>query len=206
MGGRVVGNFQFEHKRNREGFAKMIVETRLPFGFGDNKFYNSYMHGYCQPAFKRIPRSTLKSDVIMIYKEMKECLIAMFDSSNWKFALTCDTWTACTNKSYLCIICHLIDDDWLLQKRNIYFRLFEYPHVDTSIARMITQAYREYRTYNKIISISMDKASNNDASMIVLKNNMNPMLGGILFHTRCACHILNLCVKEGYKYIDILLL
>jgi hypothetical protein len=31
---------------------------------------------------------------------------------------------------------------------------------------------------------------------------MNPILDGILFHIRCACHILNLCVKEGYIYID----
>jgi hypothetical protein len=35
-GGRVVGNFQFEHKRNREGFARMVVENRLSFGFGDS--------------------------------------------------------------------------------------------------------------------------------------------------------------------------
>jgi hypothetical protein len=34
-GGRVVDNFQFEHKRNREGFAKMVIESRLPFGFGE---------------------------------------------------------------------------------------------------------------------------------------------------------------------------
>jgi hypothetical protein len=35
----------------------------------------------------------------------------------------------------------------------------------------------------------------------MLKNTMNLVLDGILFHLRCACHILNLCVKEGYKYI-----
>jgi tetrahydromethanopterin S-methyltransferase subunit D len=58
----------------------MVVKTRLPFGFGDNQSYNSYMQGYCQPAFKRIPKSILKSDIISIYKEMKEHLITMFDS------------------------------------------------------------------------------------------------------------------------------
>jgi hypothetical protein len=44
--------------------------------------------------------------------------------------------------------------------------------------------------------------SNNDSVIIVLRNTMNLMLDEILFHTRCACHILNLCVKEGFKYID----
>jgi hypothetical protein len=67
---------------------------------------------------------------------------------------------------------------------------------------MVTQACREYRILNKITSISIDNASNNDATITVLKNTLNPMLDSILFHTRCACHILNLCIKEGYKYIN----
>ena len=137
-----------------------------------------------------------------MYKQTKDCLITAFDSSNWKFALTCDTWTALTNESYLCITCHWVDDDWLLQKRTIFFRLFEYPHTGIHIGRMIIHACREYRILNKIISISMDNASNNDAAITMLKQTLNPMLDGIIFHTRCACHILNLCVKEGYKYIN----
>jgi hypothetical protein len=82
------------------------VEKRLLFGFGDSQSINGYMIGYYQLTFRRISRSTLKSDIIKIYKEMKESLIALFDSSDWKFALTCDTWTATTNESYLCITCH----------------------------------------------------------------------------------------------------
>jgi hypothetical protein len=42
----------------------------------------------------------------------------------------------------------------------------------------------------------MDNALNNNASMVVLKNNMNPMLNGVIFHTRYACHILNFDIKE----------
>jgi hypothetical protein len=67
---------------------------------------------------------------------------------------------------------------------------------------MISQECREYRIYNKIISIFMDNASNNDASMVVLQNNMSLILNGVIFHTRRVGHILNLCVKEGYKYIE----
>jgi hypothetical protein len=120
--------------------AKMIVKTRLSFSFRENQHYEMYMHTYCQPAFKKIPRSTVKSDIIKLYKEMKECFIVIFDSCNWKFAFICDTWTALTNESYLCITCHWIDHDWHLKKRTIYFSLFEYPHSGTNIVRMITQA------------------------------------------------------------------
>jgi hypothetical protein len=91
------------------------VENRLPFGFGDSQSINGYMLGYCQSAFRRIPRSTLKSDIIKIYKKTKESLIALFDSFDWKFVLTCDTWIADTNESYLCITCHWVDNYWSLQ-------------------------------------------------------------------------------------------
>jgi hypothetical protein len=66
------------------------------------------MHEYYQLVFTRIPKSTLKNDVIKLYKETNECLIVIFDSCNWKFVLPCDTWTAITNESYLCIKCHWI--------------------------------------------------------------------------------------------------
>jgi hypothetical protein len=68
---------------------------------------------------------------------------------------------------------------------------------------MIMQACREYNIFDKIFSISMDNASNNDASIFMLKNNMNHILEGLLFHNRCACHILNLCVKEGFKNVEL---
>jgi hypothetical protein len=84
------------------------------------------MLGYYQLAFRMIPRSIQKNDIIKLYKKTKESLIALFDSNDWKFALTCDTWTATTNESYLCITCHWVDNDWLLQKRTIYFKLFEF--------------------------------------------------------------------------------
>jgi hypothetical protein len=53
MGGRIVGNFQFDHRRNRDEFAKMIVKTKLPFSLGENLYYETYMHTSCQLAFKK---------------------------------------------------------------------------------------------------------------------------------------------------------
>jgi hypothetical protein len=55
----------------------MIIKTKLPFSLGENPHYKMYIHISFQPAFKRISRSTLKSDIIKIYKETKEHLITM---------------------------------------------------------------------------------------------------------------------------------
>ena len=60
----------------------------------------------------------------------------------------------------------------------------------------------QYNISNKILSISLDNASNNDGAISIFKQVLNPMLGGIFFHIRCACHILNLVVRDGLKLIQ----
>jgi hypothetical protein len=59
----------------------------------------------------------------------------------------------------------------------------------------------------KILSITLDNASNNDA-MVVSILKKHPSFGpsliadGVFFHVRCGAHILNLIVHEGIKVID----
>jgi hypothetical protein len=74
--------------------------------------------------------------------------------------------------------------------------------VGSNITKMIIQTCFDYRILNKVISISLDNTTNNDSAMTILKNILNIMLDGILFHIRCICHILNLCVQERYKKVD----
>ncbi|KAL3533408.1 hypothetical protein ACH5RR_006929 [Cinchona calisaya] len=38
--------------------------------------------------------------------------------------------------------------------------------------------------------------------MPVLKDVFKPILGGELFHNRCAWHVLNICVQDGLKMVE----
>ncbi|KAL3507377.1 hypothetical protein ACH5RR_032759 [Cinchona calisaya] len=58
---------------------------------------------------------------------------------------------------------------------------------------------------NKIFTISVDNASNNDVAIRLLKDTLsmskNLVCGGKLFHVRCCAHILNLIVQDGLSQI-----
>ena len=113
-----------------------------------------------------------------------------------------DPWQS---HSYMCITCHWIDDEWNIQKRVIAFRVFDDNHTANNIYRLIRQILEEYYLLNKIFSIGFDNAAANTASIVELENICRPAFGGKIFHVRCVCHVLNLCVQDGLKTLDIFL-
>jgi hypothetical protein len=57
----------------------------------------------------------------------------------------------------------------------------------------------EYQYLDKNFSISFDNASNCNATIRLLTNTLKPIMDGAFFHTKYACHILNLIVKAGME-------
>ena len=92
------------------------------------------------------------------------------------------------------ITAHFIDADWMLNKRIIGFKLFPFPHNSHNLSQIILNVAKEYNIDSKIFSISFDNASENTAAIEILKRPFRPVLNGKLFHIRCVCHIINLCV------------
>ena len=50
--------------------------------------------------------------------------------------------------------------------------------------------------------IIFDNASNNNFTVILLKDSLHPILNGQVLHIRCVCHILNLSVQAGMGMIQ----
>jgi hypothetical protein len=57
----------------------------------------------------------------------------------------------------------------------------------------------EFQCRDKIFVIGFDNTSNYNAAMRLLINTLKPIMNGIFFHSKCACHILNLIVKIGME-------
>ena len=93
-----------------------------------------------------------------------------------------------------------------MQKRVLNF-IHIPPHREgLNIFAAIFKCIKEWSVDNKIYSISVDNASNNDVAVQLLKNDLarsrKLVCGGKLFHVRCCTHILNLMVQDGLGEIE----
>ena len=138
------------------------------------------------------------------FTTIKNELRAIFAYQNNKVSITSDIWTAGKHGlGYSCVTGHWIDDQWVLQKRILSFRVLDSPHTANVIFKSIIEILQEYNLKrdmdNKVFSISFDNASNNIASIDIFKRSLNPIMNGAMFHQKYDCHILNLVVKTGLK-------
>jgi hypothetical protein len=107
---------------------------------------------------------------------------------------------------YMCITCHLLDDDWKLHKRIVKFCFMKTPHTGVAKFNEVLKFLQEWNIEDKLFAITLDHAGNNNATVKLLRNNLlqKKMLSGKgrLFHHRCAAHVLNLICKAGFGVIN----
>ncbi|PRQ28737.1 putative ribonuclease H-like domain, hAT-like transposase, RNase-H [Rosa chinensis] len=102
------------------------------------------------------------------------------------------------------VIAHFLDIDWKLHKRIINFCSIT-SHKGEDIGRVLEQCLRAW-DINKVFTITVGNASANDQAVFYMKGrlrNMNTLsFDGDFLHIRCACHIINLIVKDGIKELQ----
>ena len=77
-------------------------------------------------------------------------------------------------------------------------RLIDASHNADNIVERVSNVLNDYGILNKVFSVTLDNASANNKAMDKLKPVLKEYLGSDLFlHQRCACHIINLIVKEA---------
>lgn len=88
-----------------------------------------------------------------------------------------------------------------MHKKIIAFKIIEFPHNANNIYNVIINIVREYRCESKIRSFTFDNATVNKVVINKLCRVLKLDFGGYVFHIRCVCHIFNLIVQDGLKYI-----
>lgn len=116
-------------------------------------------------------------------------------------SLTTDMWTSNQTISYMCVVAHYIDKHWRMQTRVLAFMELDPPHSGNVIAVALFDCVTEWKIENKIVSITLDNVSNNDAAVRDLKAMFSVRRGtdfeAKYFHVRCCAHIVNLVVQDG---------
>jgi hypothetical protein len=112
--------------------------------------------------------------------------------------VTSDIWSGNAKEDYLSVVGHYINADWQLEKRVLGLRLIEVSHNAESIVERVGNVLNDYGILHKVFPVILDNASANNKAMDALKPVFKQYLGADLFlHQCCACHIINLIVKES---------
>ena len=91
----------------------------------------------------------------------------------------------------------------MLNKRIISFKTINTPYNGKNIAILINDEIIDLCIRDKIFTITLDNASNNDVAIQRLKRFWQKKDDHAkLFHVRCCVHILNLIVRDELKQVD----
>ena len=107
------------------------------------------------------------------------------------------------HRGFLCITVYYISSEWILNKKIVSFKTINIPHNGKNIATLINDEIINLGVHDKIFTITLDNASDNDVTIQRLKKFWQIKDNHAkLFHLCCCAHILNLIVKDGLKQVD----
>ncbi|KAJ3689308.1 hypothetical protein LUZ61_018472 [Rhynchospora tenuis] len=207
------GFFKFDPDKARRSVIKFCVKKEYPLSLAADPCFEDMIKEAFQPYFKKSYHKQTRDELMNQFWTKRAQLFDEFKEAKYMVSITSDIWT--TGKKgqpYCSVTAHWISDDdamgsWIINKRILAFRVLRFPHDGQAIFEHILEVLEEYNIRDKIFAVALDNASNNVSAIRILSNSLCPMLGGAFFHTKCACHILNLIVKDGLqvKEVDALL-
>ncbi|GJU64350.1 zinc finger BED domain-containing protein RICESLEEPER 2-like protein [Tanacetum coccineum] len=164
---------------------------------------------YLQAEWECTSLASIKNDCVKVYEIEKKKLKNYLKGIN-KISVTTvttDMWKSTNQKiEYMVLTWHFVDSNWRLQKRVLSFIHLPPPHRGTDIADNLYKCFKDWNIENKVFTISVDNASNNDKAIKNLRETFSRFkklpCEGKLFHVRCCAHILNLMVQDGLLQIE----
>lgn len=88
------------------------------------------------------------------------------------------------------------------KKRVIAFQKILYPHDPTTIYNNITKVFTSCGVTEKVLSLTFDNASANNAPINLFKRTLETATWKYSFSSKCACRIINLSVQDGMKHFE----
>nr|GEZ07497.1 hypothetical protein [Tanacetum cinerariifolium] len=187
--------FRYDSDYLREQFASLVIQRALPFNHSDHEQTTRVFQNTMQPRYTHVSRSTLKRDAMRLWLVAKQEINDSFGNLNACVNLTTDVWSAPHGVpgSYMCVTPHWIETGtWEMTKRVISFEEFPSPHTGRALFKMLIKLLTKFNLKDKVMSITLDNASNNTSVMDKLKLKYDPPMGIFFMST-----VLSECELEG---------
>jgi hypothetical protein len=142
----------------------------------------------------------------------RESLKQELTSSCSTIALSLDAWTSSNQVGILAVIGHWVTPDFVYKERVLEFAELEGAHSGANMAEVVLNCLLELKIGSKLLTITGDNASNNEALVSELYDKLceryelredNSGIGsepirfqGLQSYVRCLAHIINLIVKD----------
>ena len=198
-----TGYRRWNKKRCDDKCIEMIIKDELPFRFVEREGFRALCNEL-EPQWTVLDRKQVAKGVLERFNTEKSMLLSQLKRSDTRVSITTDTWTSIQNINYMVVTAHFLDHDWVLHKRIINFCNIT-SHKGEDIGRTLEQCLRQWEI-NKVFTITVDNASANDVAVQYMKRRLTSyqtlMFKGEYLHLRCACHIINLIVKDGLKELE----
>ncbi|GJX11554.1 zinc finger BED domain-containing protein RICESLEEPER 2-like protein [Tanacetum coccineum] len=188
----------------KEKLAISIIKHNYPFTYVEHEGTRD-LHKFLHPDANPICRNTAKKEVLRIYEREKVKVKKELEKIKGRICLTSDLWTSITSDGYMTLTAHYIDESWVLKKKVLNFRVIPPPHTGSLLAECVITFLREWGIENKVFTITLDNATNNNGLVDCLKDQLSYdalVCNGEFIHVRCCAHVLNLIVQSGLKVIE----
>ncbi|XP_050278147.1 zinc finger BED domain-containing protein RICESLEEPER 1-like [Quercus robur] len=172
-----IANFKYDHAKVKEKASHMILVHEYPFNTMEHEVFNVFMK-IATPYYQKISRNTARNDCISTFELEKKKLKTMLGSIN-RLEIT---------------------------KANYNFCNVPPPHSGVVIFDAIFKSFLDWGLENKVCTITLDNANNNDATLRILKDAIKRklMLGGKIFHVQDGLSEIETVIeniRESVKYL-----
>jgi len=168
----------------------LLIKDNFSLRIVESKYFIDYTN-LLKKNYKLPNRKQLRDNIDKLYLESTEKMISLINKNNSNFSISTDIWKANTNKSYLGLKLHYIDDEFVLKTYTIAFKYISESHTGENIYNIITETLKKFNI-GKIQSFTSDNCSNNLACVKFLKNTFPDIA-----FVGCFAHIINLIVQSG---------
>ena len=198
-----AGPFTFNPQISRELMITWCIRAEVAFNKFEDPSFSPWMASL-QPTFDCIGRQTIRNDCVRMYGRVKQTLASELQGLDSRICFTSDLWTSNQKLGYMCLTAHYVDANFALHKKIISFKALKYPHSGLAIEEAITRCMTEYGIKEKMFTITLDNASNNNTACDLLQESAKSdlLFGGQHLRVRCCAHILNLLVQDGMTIAD----
>ncbi|KAJ0477257.1 putative transcription factor/ chromatin remodeling BED-type(Zn) family [Helianthus annuus] len=183
----------------REKLAYSIIKHNYPFSYVEHEATRDLLE-FLNADVTPITRNTAEADVLKIYDREKTNLKEKLQKVTSRICLTTDLWSSITSDRYMALTAHYIDDNWVLRKKVLNFKVIRPPYNGKFLAKHMISFLRDWGIEKKVFTITVDDAKYNDVFVKWLNGNL--LCDGDFTRVRCCGRVLDLIVQGALKVIE----